>query len=75
MHPDRGRPLSTGGCQAPSTPPPAPPLNRRAPTDAPETRTLPIDRGKDVSKHQVGVSFNWDKVCGCVEPEERDPIK
>jgi hypothetical protein len=20
------------------------------------------------------VSFNYDKVCGCVEPEERDPI-
>jgi hypothetical protein len=21
------------------------------------------------------VSFNWDKICGCVEPEEPDPIK
>ncbi|KIZ05779.1 hypothetical protein MNEG_2178 [Monoraphidium neglectum] len=32
-------------------------------------------KGKDASRHLTGVSFNWDKVCGCVEPEERDPIK
>jgi hypothetical protein len=30
--------------------------------------------GLDPSKHSFGVSFNYDKVCGCVEPEERDPI-
>jgi hypothetical protein len=30
--------------------------------------------GLDPSKHTFGVSFNYDKVCGCVEPEERDPI-
>eukprot|EP00878_Enallax_costatus_P021261 GHUV01022503.1.p1 GENE.GHUV01022503.1~~GHUV01022503.1.p1 ORF type:complete len:402 (+),score=62.90 GHUV01022503.1:1266-2471(+) len=23
----------------------------------------------------TGISFNYDKVCGCVEPEEKDPIK
>lgn len=32
-------------------------------------------KGKDASRHKAGVSFNWDKICGCVEPEERDPIK
>ncbi|KAI8466530.1 MAG: hypothetical protein J3K34DRAFT_433433 [Monoraphidium minutum] len=32
-------------------------------------------KSKDASRHLMGVSFNWDKVCGCVEPEERDPIK
>jgi len=24
--------------------------------------------------HRFGVCFNWDKVCGCVEPKERDPL-
>lgn len=24
--------------------------------------------------HQYGIAFNWDKVCGCVEPKERDPL-
>ena len=32
-------------------------------------------RGKDASQHFFGISFNYDKVCGCVEPEEKDPIK
>eukprot|EP00775_Hariotina_reticulata_P011691 gene11691-11835_t len=32
-------------------------------------------RGKDARQHSFGVSFNYDKVCGCVEPEEKDPIK
>lgn len=32
-------------------------------------------KGKDASRHSAGVSFNWDKICGCVEPEEKDPIK
>ncbi|GBF89297.1 hypothetical protein Rsub_02174 [Raphidocelis subcapitata] len=31
-------------------------------------------KGKDASRHTAGISFNWDKVCGCVEPEERDPL-
>uniref|UniRef100_A0A383VZ49 GH18 domain-containing protein n=1 Tax=Tetradesmus obliquus TaxID=3088 RepID=A0A383VZ49_TETOB len=31
--------------------------------------------GLDPSRHTFGVSFNYDKVCGCVEPEERDPIR
>ncbi|KAI8472172.1 MAG: hypothetical protein J3K34DRAFT_215181 [Monoraphidium minutum] len=25
-------------------------------------------------RHTFGVSFNWNKVCGCVEPRERDPL-
>jgi len=33
------------------------------------------EQGKDATKHLFGVSFNYDKVCGCVEPEEKDPIK
>jgi len=32
-------------------------------------------KGKDPSKHFAGISFNFDKVCGCVEVEESDPIK
>jgi hypothetical protein len=35
----------------------------------------PFRGGLDPSKLTFGVSFNYDKVCGCVEPEERDPIK
>lgn len=31
-------------------------------------------RGKDASKHYFGISFNWNKVCGCVEPNESDPL-
>lgn len=31
--------------------------------------------GKDKSKHLYGLSFNFDKVCGCVVPDESDPIK
>jgi len=32
-------------------------------------------RGKGTpSLHKVGVSLHWDKVCGCVFPEEPDPI-
>eukprot|EP00879_Flechtneria_rotunda_P025676 GHRR01027311.1.p1 GENE.GHRR01027311.1~~GHRR01027311.1.p1 ORF type:complete len:204 (+),score=65.46 GHRR01027311.1:703-1314(+) len=31
-------------------------------------------RGKNAAKHLFGVSFNYDKVCGCVEPDEKDPI-
>ena len=34
----------------------------------------PNRSNKDPARHAAGVSFNWDKVCGCVEPEERDPI-
>ncbi|KAF8071154.1 rimM [Scenedesmus sp. PABB004] len=30
-------------------------------------------RGKDPARHAYGVSFNYNKVCACVEPEERDP--
>lgn len=31
-------------------------------------------RNKNATRHVFGVSFNYDKVCGCVEPEEPDPI-
>ena len=32
-------------------------------------------KGKDKSKHLYGISFNFDKVCGCVVVDESDPIK
>jgi hypothetical protein len=37
--------------------------------------SLPALRGKDAGRHTAGVSFNWNKICGCVEPDESDPIK
>ena len=50
--------------------------HRREPATAapsPHPRAAP-PRNKDASRHLAGVSFNWDKICGCVEPEEKDPI-
>ncbi|KAI8464122.1 MAG: hypothetical protein J3K34DRAFT_396852 [Monoraphidium minutum] len=30
--------------------------------------------GAGSGRHAFGVCFNWDKVCGCVEPRERNPV-
>ena len=30
--------------------------------------------GAGSGKHEFGVCLNWNKVCGCVEPQEPDPL-
>lgn len=31
-------------------------------------------KGYGSGNHTFGLCFNWNKVCGCVEPRERDPL-